>query len=96
ETSSNVTTISYTESTTGTSFPRSAPQVVNVQTYDDGVILVSVARQSDQQIQNNKPQKTQTYNLSLCTQNLENLLLLRIIQLDGSIEEINSYLNLDP
>ncbi|RIB09143.1 hypothetical protein C2G38_2268668 [Gigaspora rosea] len=95
-TSSEITHISYSESTTGTSFPQSAPQVVNVQTYDDGIILVSVARQSYSQIQNVQTQTTQTYNSSQCTQIFENILRLRVIQLDGSIKEINPSLNLDP
>ncbi|KAF0511347.1 hypothetical protein F8M41_018265 [Gigaspora margarita] len=92
-TTANFTYINHTESTTGTSFPLKPPQVVTVHTYDDGSTLVSIAREIDS-TQTNKAIPGQEYN---CTgRSLEQMLRLRIIQLDGTIKEINPHLNLDP
>ncbi|CAG8636395.1 4070_t:CDS:1, partial [Cetraspora pellucida] len=89
----NYTYINYTESTIGTIFPNSPPQVVNVRGYDDGTIIVSIARQNDSTMLINQA-KTIPYN---CVgQSLEQVLRLRAIQLDGTIKEINPRLNLDP
>ncbi|CAG8666817.1 18761_t:CDS:1, partial [Gigaspora rosea] len=91
---SETTSFNYTENTSGTTYPLSAPQVVSVQTYDDGTILVSIARIARHTDSTIKKNPTQTYN---CTgQSLEQVLRLRAIQLDGSIKEIDSHLNLDP
>ncbi|CAG8468274.1 17254_t:CDS:10 [Cetraspora pellucida] len=83
----------FSESASSTTSPGSAPQVVNVQTYDNGAILVSVARKSDSQKQKDK---IAIYNSLNCTLIFENILRLRVIQTDGKIKEINSNLNLDP
>ncbi|CAG8540864.1 6176_t:CDS:2, partial [Dentiscutata heterogama] len=85
--------ITYPESISGTSYPLSPPQIIDVQTYDDGTILVSIAREISQDKQGTG-NPVQSYN---CTgQKLEQVLRLRLIQLDGSIKEINPQLNLDP
>ncbi|CAG8813438.1 18447_t:CDS:2, partial [Racocetra persica] len=92
-TSLKLSYINYTESTSGTTSPDSAPQVVNVQAYDDGAILVSVARQSDPQKQKSK---IPIYNSLNCTSIFENVLRLRVIQSTGKIKEISSNMNIDP
>ncbi|CAG8465589.1 1060_t:CDS:10, partial [Cetraspora pellucida] len=92
-TSLKLSYINYTESASSTTSPGSAPQVVTVQTYDNGAILVSVARKSDSQKQKDK---IPIYNSLNCTLIFENILRLRVIQTDGKIKEINSNLNLDP
>ncbi|RIB21037.1 hypothetical protein C2G38_2140865 [Gigaspora rosea] len=82
--------INYTESTAGTSLPSNPPQVVTVHTYDDGSILVSIAREI---YSTQKTNSTQEYNC--IGQSIEPILRLRIIQLDGTIKEINPHLSLD-
>ncbi|CAG8561433.1 11785_t:CDS:2, partial [Gigaspora rosea] len=77
-------------STAGTSLPSNPPQVVTVHTYDDGSILVSIAREI---YSTQKTNSTQEYNC--IGQSIEPILRLRIIQLDGTIKEINPHLSLD-
>ncbi|CAG8543377.1 2228_t:CDS:2 [Dentiscutata heterogama] len=70
------------------------PFVVNLQTYDDGTILALITRYD----------KTQNANCSSYLKpnpalGLEQILRIRIIQLDGSVKEINlnnADLKLDP
>ncbi|RIB08550.1 hypothetical protein C2G38_2211387 [Gigaspora rosea] len=95
-TTSNLTYINYTESTTGTSFPLNPPQVVTVHTYDDGSLLVSVAREIYSTQKNNVISRDSVQKYNCTGQSLEQILRLRIIQLDGTIKEINPHLSLDP
>ncbi|RIB21040.1 hypothetical protein C2G38_2177719 [Gigaspora rosea] len=95
ETTSNNTYINYTESTAGTSYPLKPPQVVTVHTYDDGTILVSIAREIDSTRKNIATSKTSKQEYNCTGQSLEQILRLRIIQLDGTIKEIVPHLTLD-
>ncbi|CAG8710294.1 13315_t:CDS:2, partial [Gigaspora rosea] len=95
ETTSNNTYINYTESTAGTSYPLNPPQVVTVHTYDDGTILVSIAREIDSTRKNIATSKTSKQEYNCTGQSLEQILRLRIIQLDGTIKEIVPHLTLD-
>ncbi|KAF0511341.1 hypothetical protein F8M41_018259 [Gigaspora margarita] len=96
QTTSNFTYINYTESTAGTSYPLNPPQVVTVHTYDDGSILVSIAREI-YSTQKNKVVSRDSVQEHNCTgQSLEQILRLRIIKLDGTIKEINPHLSLNP
>ncbi|CAG8789001.1 3008_t:CDS:1, partial [Gigaspora rosea] len=75
-----------------TSFPRNAPIILNIKTYTDGTTLVHIAR-SDSPINAAclGPNLEHSSRLSL-----EQKLLIRVIQLNGTVTEINSPLNLDP
>ncbi|CAG8595119.1 2776_t:CDS:2, partial [Dentiscutata heterogama] len=85
-TNSNYTTFNYTESTSGTAFPHSQPLVLNVNTYDDGTILVLIARAQNDSVQDN----------SCSGLKLEPTLRIRIIKVDGTVIEINYRYILDP
>ncbi|RIB22337.1 hypothetical protein C2G38_1005919 [Gigaspora rosea] len=74
-------TFNYTESTSDTEFPHAQPQIVDIKTYDDGTTLVHIIRHD--------PTKSQAY----C---LEQILRIRVIQLNGTVNEINLDLKLDP
>ncbi|CAG8439354.1 1378_t:CDS:2 [Dentiscutata heterogama] len=74
-------TFNYTESTSGTLFPNTQPQIVDIEAYDDGTTLVHIIRHD--------PTKSQGY----C---LEQILRIRVIQLNGTVNEINLDLKLDP
>ncbi|RIB25463.1 hypothetical protein C2G38_474871 [Gigaspora rosea] len=71
----------YTESETTTAFPNVQPQIVDIQTYDDGTTLVHIIR------------RDRTILSSYC---LEQILRIRVIQLNGTVNEINLDLKLDP
>ncbi|RIB26735.1 hypothetical protein C2G38_2138160 [Gigaspora rosea] len=72
----------YTENITDTKFPQNAPNIVNIRTYDDGTALVHIIRDSVQQA-------------DCLGHSLEPILRIRVIQLNGSVIEINDNLNLD-
>ncbi|KAF0467599.1 hypothetical protein F8M41_025967 [Gigaspora margarita] len=95
-TTPNYMYINYTESIIGTSFPLNPPQVVTVHTYDDGLILVSIAREIYSTQKNKAISGTSVQEYNCTGQSLEPILRLRIIQLDGTIKEINPNLNFDP
>ncbi|CAG8544555.1 3296_t:CDS:10 [Cetraspora pellucida] len=75
----------YTENTTNTEFPQNAPKVVNIRTYDDGTTLVHIIRYG-----------IQTADCSRINGiNLEPILRIRVIQLNGTVIEINANLDID-
>ncbi|CAG8641051.1 2771_t:CDS:2, partial [Scutellospora calospora] len=79
----------YTESTLNPQFLNRAPVIQNIQTYDDGVTLVHIV------IRSTTPtaECTRINRLAL---SLEQILRIRVIQLNGTVSEINLDLHLDP
>ncbi|CAG8573972.1 19587_t:CDS:1, partial [Racocetra persica] len=88
-TTSQFNYFNYTESISG-KYAYSDFLVLNIQTYDDGTTLVHVAR--------NISASAKTSNFNCSGLNLEPILRIRVIQLNGSVIEINSQsnLNFDP
>ncbi|CAG8800926.1 16589_t:CDS:2, partial [Racocetra persica] len=68
--------------TTDTKFPQNAPEVVKIRTYDDGTTLVHLIRDGIQQA-------------NCSGHSLEPILRIRVIQLNGSVIEINANLDMD-
>ncbi|CAG8710582.1 15820_t:CDS:2, partial [Dentiscutata heterogama] len=82
---SQLSFFNYTENTTDTEFPQNEPKVVNIQTYEDGTTLVHIIRDG-----------IQTANCSSINgTSLEPILRIRVIQLNGTVIEINDDLDLD-
>ncbi|CAG8643238.1 3004_t:CDS:2, partial [Scutellospora calospora] len=77
-------------STSGTAYPHNAPQVINIQTYDDGTTLAYIARFTD--LTNNQ---TQCAVSGMNGTSLEPILLLRVFQLNGTVKEITPRIKID-
>ncbi|RIB30881.1 hypothetical protein C2G38_966214 [Gigaspora rosea] len=79
----------HIEDPSGTEFPQNLPIILNVQTYDDGTTLVHIIRK-------NATLASCTVGLNQVGLNLERILRIRVIKLDGSVKEINLDSKFDP
>ncbi|CAG8502927.1 17379_t:CDS:2, partial [Dentiscutata heterogama] len=93
-TKSQITSFNYTETNLTTTSLDHQPFVLNLQTYDDGTILAHIARYDKTLIAN-----CRSYLRINNAFGLDQILRIRVIQLDGSVKEINlnnTDLKLDP
>ncbi|RIB23335.1 hypothetical protein C2G38_871961 [Gigaspora rosea] len=90
-TKSELTFFNYTEtSLNDTNVPNQTPFVIKLDTYDDGTTLVHIIRQD------NNLNATCTNYLRMPALGLEQIFRIRVIQLNGTVNEINLDLKLDP
>ncbi|CAG8707337.1 15146_t:CDS:1, partial [Gigaspora rosea] len=92
-TKSDLTYFNYTETTLNdTDVPNKAPFVINLDTYSDGTTLAQITRWN---LQNKNCSKYYGLGAGQAV-GLENILRIRVIQLNGTVIEINLDLKLDP
>ncbi|CAG8686074.1 24104_t:CDS:1, partial [Gigaspora rosea] len=90
-TKSELTFFNYTEtSLNDTNVPNQTPFVIKLDTYDEGTTLVHITRRD------NKLNVTCTNYLRMPALGLEQIFRIRVIQLNGTVNEINLDLKLDP